>query len=77
MRISKDMSCLPDWPRLMTAEEAAAYLSISANTLRAHVPIEPFRIGGCVRYDRKKLDDYADGDPSPDQAATWADELFG
>lgn len=77
MRVSRDMSRFPDWPRLMTADEAAAYLSISANTLRTHVPIAPVRIGGCVRYDRKRLDEYADGDASLKETATWADELFG
>lgn len=76
-RPSRDLSRLPDWPRYLAVEEAAAYLSISANTLRTHVPVTPVRIGGCVRYDRKKLDEYADGATPSQDAATWADDVFG
>jgi len=54
-----DRASLPDWPRWMSVKLAAAYLSVSENTLRSFgiVPIEQ---GRCVRYDRRSLDLYAD-----------------
>jgi len=65
----------------MAVEEAAAYLSVSPGTLRTHVPVKPVRIGGCVRYDRVKLDAYVDGPGAAHTSAqatgTWADEVFG
>lgn len=53
----------PDWPRLMTIEYAAAYLSRSPTVLRERGPT-PKRDGRSVLYDRKDLD-------------RWADELDG
>lgn len=50
---------LPDWPRLMNVELAAAYLGIGASTLRETGPI-PKRNGRRVLYDRKDLDRWAD-----------------
>jgi len=75
-RSARDLSRLPGWPRLLAVEEAAAYLSVSPNTLRSHVPVPPVRIGGCVRYDRTKLDAYLDGSTPNTDPANWADELF-
>ena len=46
-------------PRLMTTEDAAAYLSISPGQLKKHGPV-PIRIGGSVRYDRHALDAWID-----------------
>lgn len=50
---------LPDWPRLMDVDLAAAYLGIGASTLRA-TRIEPVRHGRRVLYDRRDLDRWAD-----------------
>lgn len=50
---------LPDWPRLMRVEQAAAYLSIGTTTLREHGPA-PKRLGARVLYDRRDLDRWAD-----------------
>jgi len=54
-----DSASLPGWPRLMRPELAAAYIDVSAPTLRA-LPIRRQRIGGAVLYDRLDLDHYAD-----------------
>jgi len=50
---------LPDWPRLMSEPQAAAYVSLSVNTLRANGP-SPRRVGRRVLYDRIDLDRWAD-----------------
>jgi hypothetical protein len=54
-----DRGALPDWPRLMGEELAAAYVSLSATTLRAKGP-EPRRLGKRRLYDRADLDRWAD-----------------
>jgi hypothetical protein len=50
---------LPDWPRLMGEDMAAAYVSLSATTLRERGP-EPRRLGKRRLYDRNDLDRWAD-----------------
>lgn len=50
---------LPDWPRLMPLELAAAYLSRSATVIRERGP-KPKRDGRSVLYDRRDLDRWAD-----------------
>lgn len=50
---------LPEWPRLMSVEQAAAYIGLGVTTLREHGP-EPKRFGKRVLYDRKDLDRWAD-----------------
>lgn len=50
---------LPDWPRLMSEGQAAAYLSLSVTTLREHGPSVK-RQGRRVLYDRRDLDRWAD-----------------
>ena len=52
-------AALPDWPRLMGAELAAAYVGLSPNTLRKEGP-EPRAIGRRRLYDRIDLDRWAD-----------------
>lgn len=67
---------LPDWPRLMSEDQAAAYLSIGTTNLRENGP-KPKRHGRRVLYDRRDLDRWADrlGDqpleegPANDEAA--------
>lgn len=54
-----DLSTLPDWPRLMPREWAAAYLGLSPNALES-LSIEPVRIGARRLYDRITLDRYVD-----------------
>ena len=65
-----DRQALPDWPRLMRAPLAAAYLGIGETTLRTHGPT-PKRLGGAVLYDIRDLDRWADalgGQPLDDSA---------
>lgn len=50
---------LPDWPRLMPIDMAAAYLSRSPTVIRERGPA-PKRDGRSVLYDRKDLDRWAD-----------------
>lgn len=50
---------LPDWPRLMREELAAAYLGIGVSTLRERGP-KPNHLGRRVLYDRRDLDRWAD-----------------
>jgi len=50
---------LPDWPRLMPIELAAAYLSRSETVIRERGP-KPKRDGRSVLYDRRDLDRWAD-----------------
>lgn len=62
---------LPDWPRLMSRELAAAYLGVGPSMVDA-LPIPPLKLRGRVLYDRKELDRWVDemsggaqrGDPS-------------
>lgn len=50
---------LPDWPRLMSVDQASAYLSLGSTTLREMGPA-PKRHGKRVLYDRRDLDRWAD-----------------
>lgn len=50
---------LPDWPRLMPIELAAAYLSRSPTVIRQRGP-KPKKDGRSVLYDRRDLDRWAD-----------------
>lgn len=50
---------LPDWPRLMSVDQASAYLSLGSTTLREMGPT-PKRHGKRVLYDRRDLDRWAD-----------------
>lgn len=51
---------LPDWPRLMSAELAAAYVGISETTFRELAPVTAKAIGRRRLFDRKDLDRWAD-----------------
>lgn len=67
-------------PRLLTEKAAAKYLSISVETLRAHVPITKARIGSAVRYDVHDLDAYVDaltgkGKARPRSPDDWLGKL--
>lgn len=52
-------AALPDWPRLMGAPLAAAYIGLSETTLRAVGP-RPREVGKRRLYDRIDLDRWAD-----------------
>lgn len=55
---------LPNWPRRLSAELAAAYLGISKTTLLTGVGSrrypEPMRDGKRVLWDRETLDEWVD-----------------
>lgn len=50
---------LPNWPRLMSEDQAARYLSIGTTTLRQRGPV-PRKLGRRRLYDRHDLDRWAD-----------------
>lgn len=56
----EDISTLPNWPRGLSREQAAAYLGVSAETFRRHVGIAPRRIGTRCVWDRLDLDIWFD-----------------
>jgi predicted DNA-binding transcriptional regulator AlpA len=69
---------LPHWPRLMSVDIAAAYVSVSASTFRAGVESgtwpKPYRLGKLTRWDRAALDKAVDrlagdGEPSGNSIA--------
>lgn len=77
-----DRLALPDWPRWMPIDLAAAYLGVSANTFRGW-GIVPIERGRRVLYDRRSLDAYADResgqpltDPERERAAKDVEEAF-
>lgn len=75
-----DIACLPDWPRLMDRETAAAYVSLSVGSLKL-LGVRPIRVGGRVLYDRSALDRVVDALAANDQsgsltnAKAWLERL--
>ena len=58
-----DLRDLPDWPRLLSREQAAAYLGVSVTMLESRIgdPFPaPIRMGGRKLYDRRALDKAVD-----------------
>ncbi len=54
-----ERAALPNWPRLMAVDMAAAYVGLSATTLRENGPAAK-RMGKRRLYDRHDLDRWAD-----------------
>lgn len=52
-------AALPDWPRLMPLDMAAAYVGLKRTCFEAHGPA-PKRVGRRKLYDRHDLDRWAD-----------------
>ena len=63
--------------RLLTSDEAAAYLGVSLSTMQKHVKVAPINIGSAVRYDREALDRWIDGrrNQEPETGDHWLDKL--
>lgn len=55
----EDLVGLPGWPRLLSSEQAGAYLGISAPMLD-RIGLTAHRIGGRKLYDRCELDRWVD-----------------
>lgn len=73
-----DLRDLPDWPRLLSREQAAAYLGVSVPMLESHIgdPFpEPLRLGKRRLYDRRALDKAVDNLSSPCLQSSIADEI--
>ena len=72
------MGPLPNWPRLMSAKLAAAYVSMSETTIRERGP-KPKRFGKRCLWDIHDLDRWAESlnDDGPgDSAMTPEERLF-
>ena len=66
---TEDLDHLPYWPRLLSREQAAAYMGMAPGTFSARVPIKPLSIGCRKLWDRLVLDTWVDalsGKPHPD-----------
>ncbi|MBB4207234.1 helix-turn-helix transcriptional regulator [Roseinatronobacter bogoriensis] len=63
-------------PRLLPAPEAAAYLGVSASTLRT-LPIQRRLLGGRKLYDRIDLEAYASSLPTESTGENTCDTAFG
>ncbi len=70
---------LPDWPRGLSLEQAAAYLGMSAGHFTAHVAVQPIKVGSRIIYDREQLDRWFDsqreGGQSSGQRSRWLERL--
>lgn len=49
------LSHLPNWPRMLTLEQAAVFLKVSTADFAEHVTVQPVRMGRRVLYDRHAL----------------------
>lgn len=68
---------LPNWPRLLTQAQAAAYCGVSPNFFAANVAIQATQIGGLKLYDRHALDRWIDalGHGTVDAHSIWLERL--
>jgi len=57
----RDMADLPYWPRLLSVDQAAAYVGVSGPTFTANCPVQAYKIGSRTLYDRQALDRWVDG----------------
>lgn len=71
-----DLQHLPNWPRLLSPDQAAAYCGVSAPTFAAWCPVEPLRLGKRVLYDRRKIDLWLDKGEHQPLADSWAEDNF-
>lgn len=55
-----DLTTLPEWPRLLSEDQAAAYCGVTAETFRRHVPVTRRRLGRRVLFDRHEIDRWLD-----------------
>lgn len=55
-----DLEGLPYWPRLLSREQAAAYLGVTGPTLDGFAIVSQ-KVGNRRLYDRQILDRWADG----------------
>lgn len=79
MTAPKPRVSLPEWPRLMSRETAAAYCGISPGFFEATCPVVPMRIGSRKLWDRRLIDQWID-QHSPDAGkgpAKWLEMLDG
>ena len=64
---------LPNWPRLLDRQMAAAYCSVSVNHFFAHVHVAPVELGAKKLWDRCAIDAWLDGGDTSTSAEGWLD----
>ncbi|WP_417733143.1 helix-turn-helix domain-containing protein [Rosistilla oblonga] len=72
-----DLAPLPNWPRLMSPDQAAAYLGMTAETMRKYIPVEPSPYGKRVLYDRAAIDKYLDDVNAGIASDDWVGKFDG
>jgi hypothetical protein len=73
-----DLAHLPDWPRLLSPDQAAAYCGMSAEAFKTHIEVQARKFGSRVLYDRVKLDLFLDrlyGIAREKAAGDWTDRF--
>lgn len=65
-------------PRMLNKETAAAYCGVTVATFASECPVRPDPpIGGAMRYDRRKLDDWLDRRANGQAAGPTKAEILG
>lgn len=66
-----DLVGLPDWPRLLSREQAAAYCGMSPPSFNEHVKVKPLSFGRRRLYDRRDLDAWIDSRRETRTGVDW------
>ena len=67
---TEDLDGLPNWPRLLSREQAAAYLGVAPSTFD-QLGFEPIEIGRRKLFDRNALDGWVDANGSYQQGSAF------
>lgn len=64
---------MPDWPRLLSRQWAAAYLGVSPGHFDNHVrkAVQPVKLGKRCLYDRLNLDQFVDNLSGTGKSRVW------
>lgn len=68
------MPIAPLEPRLLSAEDAAAYLGLNSREALGLVPVQPRRIGRRVLWDRQLLDAWLDREAGLESSSAPAND---
>ena len=62
--------------RMLNAHQSAEYLGVSLQWFRNEMPVAPIKLGDSIRWDRKALDQWVDGQ-TKSTANMTGDEWLG
>ncbi|MEX6505036.1 helix-turn-helix transcriptional regulator [Jiella sp. M17.18] len=62
--------------RMLNAHQAAEYLGVSLSWFKRQMPVAPIKLGDMIRWDRKALDQWVDGQ-TKSTANMTGDEWLG